>query len=35
MYDDSYYDSLDYIEGRCVNDSENCGSPEDEDDEDS
>ena len=34
MYDDSYYDYLDYIEGRCVNDSEDCGSPED-DDEDS
>ena len=25
MYNDSYYDHLDYIEGRCMNDSEDCG----------
>lgn len=35
MYDDSYYDYLDYIEGRCVNDSENHGCPEEDGDEDS
>lgn len=35
MYDDSYYDYLDYIEGRCMNDSEDCGCPEEDDDEDS
>lgn len=35
MYDDSYYDYLDYIEGRCMNDSENCCCPEEDDDENS
>ena len=35
MYDDSYYDYLDYIEGKCMNDSEGCGLPEEDDDEDS
>lgn len=25
MYDDSYYDYLDYIEGKCMNDSADCG----------
>ena len=35
MYDDSYYDYLDYIEGKCMNYSEGCGLPEEDDDEDS
>ena len=35
MYDDSYYDYLDYIEVRCMNDSKDCGLPEEDDDEDS
>lgn len=35
MYDDSYYDYLDYIESRCMNDSEDCGCPEEDDDENS
>lgn len=35
MYDDSYYDYLDYIEGKYTNDSEDCGLPEEDDDEDS
>ena len=43
MYDDSYYDYLDYIEGKCMNDSEDYGQivrvlyglPEEDDDEDS
>ena len=35
MYDDSYYDYLDYVEGRCMNDSGGYGCPEEDDDEDS
>jgi hypothetical protein len=35
MYDDSYYYYLDYIEGKCMNDSADCGLPEEDDDEDS
>ena len=35
MYDDSYYDYLDYIEGKYMNDSEGYGLPEEDDDEDS
>ena len=35
MYDDSYYDYLDYIEGRCMNDSKDCVCQEEDDDEDS
>ncbi len=35
MYDDSYYDYLDYIEGECINDSEDSGLPKEDDDEDS
>ena len=35
MYDDSYYDYLNYIEGKCMNDSEGCGLLEEDDDEDS
>ncbi len=34
MYNDSYYDYLDYIEDKCMNVSEDCGLPEDDDDED-
>ena len=33
MYDDSYYDYLDYIEGRYLNDSEDGGYCEEEDDD--
>lgn len=35
MYDDSYCDYLDYIEGRCINDSEDCDCREEDGDEDS
>ena len=35
MYGDSYYDYLDYIEDKCMNDSEGYGLPEEDDDEDS
>ena len=35
MYDDSYYDYLDYIEGKYMNDSEDGGLPKEDDDEDS
>ena len=35
MYDDSYYDHLDYHEGECINDSEDGGLPKEDDDEDS
>jgi hypothetical protein len=35
MYDDSYYDYLNYIEGKYMNDSEDWGLPEEDDDEDS
>ncbi len=35
MCDDSYYDYLDYIDDRCMNDPEDCGCWEDDDDEDS
>lgn len=31
MYDDNYYDYLDYIEGRCMNDSEDCNYQGDDD----
>lgn len=33
MYDDSYYDYLDYIEGRCMNDSEDCDCQGDNDED--
>lgn len=32
MYDDSYYDYLDYIEGRCLNASEDGGYCKEEND---
>lgn len=33
MYDDSYYDHLNNIEGRCLNDLEDCGYCDEEDDD--
>lgn len=33
MCENSYYEYLNYIEGRCMNDSEDCSYPEEADDD--